>query len=396
MDRIKPRGGSLGAEEDLPWSLHFFSKGRVNDVSSSETVVLQPNRLVDGLAQRQEGQTCQGPTYKKAAQEQLEELRVLARRNPEPEAPDQTVLSVIERYIEVRFPSLAETTVAQRKPYLQSFAEMHGFRGVEECGADHIEEWLNAHSEWESDWTKRDAVMSVQTVFNWAARARRNRENPFRGLSKKPGAARRDITPEEFQAILRGAAGSRRKKPTPAARFRQVLFFLYYTGCRPAEARSLLWSDVDFGRNIIILRKHKTIRMQREPRPRVVPLHPVVVRLLRSIQKRNEGEHVFLTYRGTPWKKDTLSQRLRRARAAAGVPDDAKLYGLRHAFGTRGILNGCDIKTVSVLMGHTDTRVTQQYAHIADKQEFLANAIEQINPLLASSRRPANDQRRGA
>ncbi|MBC8351497.1 MAG: tyrosine-type recombinase/integrase [Planctomycetes bacterium] len=224
-----------------------------------------------------------GRRSKKAAQERLEDLRVLARHNPSPESHEQTVVSVIERYIEVRFPPLAKSTVAQRKPYLQSFAEMHGWREVRECRTDNLEEWLNCHPEWESDWTKRDAVMAVHTAFNWAVNARRIAANPFKGFSQKAGSARRDITPDEFQALLRGTASRHRRKPTPGARFRQVLFFLSFTGCRPSEARHLQWADVDFERRTITLRSHKTIRMQRTPRPRIVPLHPVVVRLLQAI-----------------------------------------------------------------------------------------------------------------
>jgi integrase len=37
----------------------------------------------------------------------------------------------------------------------------------------------------------------------------------------------------------------RRQRPSPAGRFRQVLVFLRFTGCRPGEATRLEWSDVD-------------------------------------------------------------------------------------------------------------------------------------------------------
>lgn len=66
------------------------------------------------------------------------------------------------------------------------------------------------------------------------------------------------MTVVEFQAILRATKnGRRRKKPTPGARFRQVLVFLWYTGCRPGEAARLTWSDIDFARQVIVLTRHK-------------------------------------------------------------------------------------------------------------------------------------------
>ena len=330
--------------------------------------------------------------------DRLDDLIREARHNPAPGLPNQTVASVIERYIEVVFPGLAAGTVALRRPYLQSFAEHHGWRLIAECRPDHLQEWLGKHPGWKSDWTKRDAVMAVQSVFNWA-KPKLIRENPFAGFRHRAGSSRRDLTMEEFQSILRAtgtSAGRHWKKPTPAARFRQILIFLHFTGCRPKEASQLRWTDVDFERCVLVLREHKTITMQRRPVPRIVPLHPVVLKLLRVLQRRNESTFVFVNRRRKPWDKDTLSLRLRRARDAAGIPADAKLYGVRHAFGTRGILNGCDLKTLSLLMGHTDTKTTEIYAHIAGRRDFLDAAMRRVTQPLDHAKRPESAHRRGA
>lgn len=335
-------------------------------------------RLVEGRANR------------KAAHDALQDLLYAARHNPTPNAAEQTVVSVVERYLEVAAPMLAPMTQQIRRMFLQSFCELHGWRKVSICRPDHLQEWLNQHPTWASDWTKRDAVAAVQVVFNWA-KPKLIRENPFDGFRHRAGLARRDMTVDEFRAILRVSAGTGGHKPTPGARFRQLLLFLWRTGARPAEAAQLRWEYVDFDRSLIILPHHKTVRAQRRPEPRVIPMDPVVVRLLQSIRKRNEGEVVFLTHRKTPWHKDNLGLRIRRARQAAGLQDDVKLYGVRHAFGTRGIIAGCDIKTLSVLMGHTDTKMTEHYAHIAGKRDFLAAAMQRINQRPAPSKRSAGD-----
>lgn len=332
-----------------------------------------------------------GKSNLKAAKDALLKMQALARFNPSPDSPVQTVLSVIERYIEVAFPKLSPETRKLRLGYLQSFAEMCGWREVTACRSDHLEEWINKHPEWASDWTKRDAIGVVQTVFNWA-KPKLVKENPFEGVRQSRGLHRRDMTSEEFQALLRTTGGAKRK-PSPGARFRQVLIFLWRTGCRPKEASELMWSNVDLENGLIILNRHKTVRSQKNPEPRIIPLDPVVVRLLRSIQKREEGERVFLTHRKTPWNRFNLGLRIRRARTVAGLSEDVTLYGTRHAFGTRGIIAGCDIKTLSVLMGHTDTKMTEHYAHIAGKKDFLSATMAHINRSLASST-PRKDVRR--
>ena len=48
----------------------------------------------------------------------------------------------------------------------------------------------------------------------------------------------------------------------------------------------------------------------------------------------------------------------------------------RHTFATLQLTHGTDIYTVSKMLGHTDIKTTQIYAHIVDqKKEAAANAI---------------------
>jgi integrase len=181
----------------------------------------------------------------------------------------------------------------------------------------------------------------------------------------------------------------RRQRPSPAARFRQVLVFLRFTGCRPAEARNLQWTDIDLDARELVLRRHKTAKKTKKPRR--VPLHPVVLKLLMFLKRLNQpGSHVFLTHRKTPWHRVSLAQRLKRSRRAAGVPEDAKLYGLRHAFGTRAIVHGVDIKTLAELLGHTTTKMSEHYVHLAGHRAHLADAMAKVNAstLPSSSPRP--------
>ncbi len=321
----------------------------------------------------------QGKKSRKQAQDRLDELRYEAAHNPAPESSQQTVASVIERYIEVVFPRLAKGTTDCRTGYLQDFAEAHGWRMVSACRKDHMQQWLQSHPTWQSDWTKRSALRIVQGAFNWAADAEIIAKSPFRGIKQSAGPPRRDMTYAEFRAILRATGTNRKHRPTPAARFRQVLIFLWFTGCRPIEAGRLRWSDIDLEQKVIVLRQHKTIKTQRTPKPRIIPLDPVVVKLLIHIRKRNEGERVFLTHKKTPWQRYNLGLRLRRARAKAGVPDEVKLYGVRHAFGTRAIVNGLDIKTLATLMGHETTTMTEHYLHLAGRRDFLAASMQRVN-----------------
>jgi integrase len=342
----------------------------------------------------------ENPTNEKLARKKL---RQVLRGSKNDAAPGQLLVAdVIERYLKLHQSKYSERAFEERKRYLQLFAEAHGFRKVNDrdCLPIHVEEWVAAHEAWKSDWTKGQIVSIVMRPFNWAAKKRLIPANPFRGVEKTQGEPRRPMTDAEFAAILRHATvrkqrkpavdrypsgrkvcpsdRKRRVRPSSAARFRQVLVFLRFTGCRPGEAARLRWQDIDLDQRVLVLRRHKTAKKTRKPR--VVPIHPVVLKLLIFLRRLNQpGEHVFLTHRKTPWHRVSLAQRLRRVRAAAGVAEDAKLYGLRHRFGTTAILNGVDLKTLSELMGHTTTRMTEHYVALAGQRQHLADAMLKVH-----------------
>jgi integrase len=324
-----------------------------------------------------------GRKSRREAERVFEDLKRQREANPAPRSDEPTVASVIETYLdwakkERRYEG---RSLDERVRYLQAFAEAVGWQKVRDCVPYDLTRWVAENPQWASDWTKAQVITIVQRPFNWAARQRLIPANPFLGVSHEAGSPRRPMTDEEFHALLRATAGRRStRRPSPGARFRQVLMFLRYTGCRPGELCRLRWADIDLGNGVIVLERYKGSRHRRVKAPRVIPLDPVVSKLLASIRRRQEpGELVFLTHRRTPWNRSSLSLRMQRARAKAGVPGDAKLYGLRHGFGTRSIVNGVDLKTLSALMGHTTTRMTEHYVHLAGQHSHLASAMRRAN-----------------
>jgi integrase len=318
-----------------------------------------------------------GKSNRRLAEDKSHELMVEARANPAPESDRPTVVSIIEAYLDHARRRLDPRNFEEQRSVLQRFAEAHGFRAVADCRPFHLTRWLDENPDWKSAWTLRRVATTVKRAFNWAAKLRMIAENPFKGVDFGEGAPRRPINDAEFQAMLRGAPGSRGRP------FRQVLIFLRYTGCRPGEMAALKWADVDWTHSRISLPKHKTVKKTRKPR--VVPLVPVVVKLLAHLRERSRGEHVFVNDRGNSWHRSALSLRIQRCRRRQGIPPDATLYGLRHRFGTDAILGGVDAITTSKLLGHQSTRMTEHYVHLADQAGHLADAM-----------RRATSRRRGA
>jgi site-specific recombinase XerD len=48
------------------------------------------------------------------------------------------------------------------------------------------------------------------------------------------------------------------------------------------------------------------------------------------------------------------------------APHDARIYDLRHTFASVGAGGGLSLQIIGRLLGHTQMRTTQRYAHLAD------------------------------
>lgn len=254
---------------------------------------------------------------------------------------------------------------AERQRILRAFAKAHGDLPLADAKGFHLRFWVDSQTQWKSDWTKKGVIAVVQRAFNWALKLGYIERNPFFGVNHREGDPGRPMTAAEFAAAMR-------RSSVP---FRRVLTFLRFTGCRPGECAAIEPADVDLVRGIVRLGEHKTARKTR--RPRVIILHPVAARLIAFLLRNQipNQTKLFINSRGTAWTRYAIACRMKRLRKRLKLPRDCKTYGLRHKFGTDAIRNGVELKTLSVLMGHTDTRSTQRYVHIADDYEHLAKAV---------------------
>lgn len=148
-------------------------------------------------------------------------------------------------------------------------------------------------------------------------------------------------------------------------------------GLRIGEVCGLQWGDFDFkartltvrrtvsriycgvGRTKIVVQTPKTKSSGRE-----IPIPRELVALLRKLQKGTRPDTWFLS--GNSNKpveprcyRKSIKSYLRRAAVRRVHP-----HALRHTFATTCLQTGCDIKTLSEIMGHTDANITlKRYVH---------------------------------
>src|SRR5262249_25946465 len=128
---------------------------------------------------------------------------------------------------------------------------------------------------------------------------------------------------------------------------------------------------------------------KRPSRKRTVPLVPELWALLREkwmAAGRPAAGLVFMVqrgrHRGKPLDLHNLrSRHFKPALKTAKITRKVRIYDLRHGFATAGLEAGMDTKTVSALMGHSSTRITEDvYQHVSDglKREAAERIAERL------------------
>lgn len=145
---------------------------------------------------------------------------------------------------------------------------------------------------------------------------------------------------------------------------RRILTAYIYSGRRRAELLGLEWKDIDMVREEYFVAKSKAHLSK------WYPMHPMLKAVLEAI---GQGDgRVF-----TRWKHpDTVTDIATRAFKAANM-QGLTLHKLRHTFATLLMDQGVDMRTIGALLGHTNMKATEIYAHVTDIRQ--RNALRMVN-----------------
>jgi site-specific recombinase XerD len=195
-------------------------------------------------------------------------------------------------------------------------------------------------------------IILLGQLFGWALARGQVKSNPAAqvGLLRVRNTRTRFLSDEE-EARLLGACW-------PS--LRRVVIAALHTGFRRSELAKLTWRDVDFTRGAVrVTAEHAKSGEMRE-----VPMDNTLRQLLLSLQPDivDPKAAVFLN-RSKKGFAD-LTKLFGRAVQRAGL-DNFHFHDLRHTFASRLVMRGGDLRSVQELLGHTDIKMTQRYAHLS-------------------------------
>jgi integrase len=230
---------------------------------------------------------------------------------------------------------------------------------LDQLRPQHVSEWIKG-----KDWSpthKAGSISAVQRALNWHLEEGSIKRNPLAKL-RKPKRARREFvySQEQLCELLCNLR-------SPA---RDFFVFVAATGCRPSELAAANRSDVSKDGATIQVRKSKTGSLSPMPVPEALRS------LLRRHADKTTSGPLFTSLKGRRWNRTTWGRALTKARLAAGLPEDADAYALRHTWATERLKEGWSPADVALAMRTSVSMICRVYSHLlGDRTRGLADRL---------------------
>jgi integrase/recombinase XerD len=182
------------------------------------------------------------------------------------------------------------------------------------------------------------------------------------------------LTVDEVERLLQAPDAS---KPQ-GLRDRAMLEVLYGSGLRVSELASVKMAEVNLEDGFLVCRG-------KGGKERIVPLGRsacgAVERYLAEVRPlfaSEDRDELFLSRRGKPFTRQGIWKFLRRHAGAAGLASRISPHTLRHSFATHLLERGADLRSVQLMLGHSQITTTQIYTHVS--RERIRRVYDRFHP----------------
>jgi integrase len=176
--------------------------------------------------------------------------------------------------------------------------------------------------------------------------------NPLEGVKQKDPHNRKErfLNAAETQRLKRAVDDS----PNPMLKY--IVALLLLTGCRKRELLDAKWEEINFERKVWRIPTSKT------GKPRHCPLSDDAIAVLKAIPRFGKSPYVVPNPK-TLKPFQSFYNSWDSARRAAHLPD-VRVHDLRHSAASNLVNAGQSLYVVAKVLGHSQTRTTERYAHL--------------------------------
>lgn len=322
-----------------------------------------------------------GSTYEEAKKKRADAVCLAEKSAPDPakeedEAQDRPCTPVLfsqvaDEWLEEVWDKRKYSTYIKYgnvyRIHIEGILGSHWFSGTPEQG---IQEKISDHLSRGglSDSIRKSVCSVAKQILEFAGRKYAVSVPPLKLQTQKPEKKPVEMFSKAEQSRLLGCIYENPDK------FKIAMLLCLYTGMRLGELCALKWTDFDFKDKTVTVNRTvqriavkgymtKTVLMETAPKSqsskRVIPLTDEIIGLMGQIEK--DEDYVFGGKK--PLEPRTLQYRLKKILREANVAD-RNFHLLRHTFATNCVESGMDVKTLSVILGHSDVKITlNRYVH---------------------------------
>jgi len=161
---------------------------------------------------------------------------------------------------------------------------------------------------------------------------------------------------------------------TTNLKHKNMIALMYASGLRRSELLHMRIHDIDFARNVVIVREGKG------QKDRQSLLSETFKELLQAyLQEYKPKEYVFEGATGGQYSERSLETVVKEAAARAQIPKHITPHKLRHSFATHLLENAVDIRYIQELLGHSSIKTTERYTHVAvSKKKTIVSPLDRL------------------
>ncbi len=274
---------------------------------------------------------------------------------------------------------LAKNSLSSYATDLRKFSEFLDDKGLEleNVGRVHIVRYFQAlRGAGISARSVARALAAIRGMFRFLVAEKHLTTDPTENIEnpKLWTTLPKSLQPSEVEALLRAP-----DRTTPdGLRDAAMLELLYATGLRVSELIHVKIEDLVMDAGFL-----RTFG--KGSKERIVPFgdparDAIVVYLERGRPElvKAADPHLFLSRRGRAMSRQSFWMKIVKYARLAGITSQISPHVLRHSFATHLLENGADLRSVQLMLGHSDISTTQIYTHVSRAR--LQKMYEQFHP----------------